>query len=461
MVGEVIKKSPKDTFDTWYPLAVIYYNEHGNLLVPRNYVTKNGEYLGNWIIYMRYLYNSKNSIISLEKVKKLEAIGMIWQVNDYRWNLAFNKIKAYYDTFNSLDIPPEYNNGEGKKLTHWLKEQRNIYYSRNRSKKDLEKIIKLESIGLICHHKDELWDNMYLTALIYYKEHKNLLVPINYETKDNKKLGIWVRNQRKAYFEGILSSNRINLLEQIDMVWDVYETRWNLMYKEAINYYKKYHTLNLSKDFKSPETTRQELQIWLSNQKRYYNKNKILSKSQREKLEKIDINHDYSEDTWQFMYNLAYNYYLENNHLLIPRKYKINGYNLGLWLETRHCEYQNGTLSSEKIRKLEAIGIIWTPRKNLSDIYEYLDINHPEIDKKLNRDVLRRISLTELIAKINYLKDVYNLPPIDNTGHLLKIFSMSSIALKEQYGLSLEEMINKYNIQKSNETLLKKFKTLN
>lgn len=454
MVGEITRKNPKDSFDTWYPLAVTYYNDHGNLLVPRNYVTKDGKALGNWIIYMRYLHNSKDNIISLEKAKKLEDIGMIWQINDYRWDLMFNKVKAYHDTFYSLDIPPEYNNGEGKILTHWLKNQRNIYYSRNRSKKDLEKIIKLESIGLICHHKDELWDTMYALALIYYKEHKNLLVPIYYETEDNKKLGIWIRNQRKAYFEGTLPLRKINLLENIGMVWDVYATHWNLMYKEALNYYKKYHTLIFSKDFKSSKTTKRELQIWLSSQRKYYNQNRILSKSQREKLEKIDITHDYANDNWRFMYNLAYSYYLENNHLLIPRKYKINGYNLGLWLEARRQDYRDGVLSPEKIQKLEAIGIVWTPRKNLKDIYEYLSTNHPEIDKKLNRDILRRICLTELIAKINYLQSL-NTPPIDNTGHLLKIFSMSSIALKEQYGLSLEEMINVYNPKESKEAIPK------
>lgn len=80
-------------WNEWYSLAHNYYIHHGNLLVPRNFKTKNGYTydecgynLGKWIATQRVAYkninvkkeNRKNSYLELtsEKIKLLENIGM-------------------------------------------------------------------------------------------------------------------------------------------------------------------------------------------------------------------------------------------------------------------------------------------------------------------------------------------------------------------------------------------------
>ena len=68
--------------------------------------------------------------------------------------------------------------------------------------------------------------------------------------------------------------------------------------------------------------------------------------------------------------------------------------------------------------------------------------NH-NIDLKINDKIIERISKIELISKINYL-EANNLELVDNTGKLIDIFSMSSIDIQDNYGISLETIIDTY-----------------
>lgn len=66
------------TFDEWYELAKLYYEAHGNLLVPVSYVSPDGSHLGGWISRIRNAYIYTGSL-SIEQVHMLEKIGMVWQ----------------------------------------------------------------------------------------------------------------------------------------------------------------------------------------------------------------------------------------------------------------------------------------------------------------------------------------------------------------------------------------------
>ena len=93
MIEENIRNNPKDDFDTWYKIAKDYYNEHGNLLVPHDYKDKDGKQLGKWLSSIRIKYHSKTLRISRQKVDKLNQIGMIWNVLDYKWNAKYEEVK--------------------------------------------------------------------------------------------------------------------------------------------------------------------------------------------------------------------------------------------------------------------------------------------------------------------------------------------------------------------------------
>ena len=46
------------------------------------------------------------------------------------------------------------------------------------------------------------------------------------------------------------------------------------------------------------------------------------------------------EQQWMLKYNLAKQYYEQNNNLLIPRRFVINGVNLGDWIQKQRKQYK-------------------------------------------------------------------------------------------------------------------------
>ena len=72
-----------EQWNIMYELAKTYYETYGNLLIPQRFKTtngidydENGLFLGKWISKQRQNY--KKDILSEERIKKLELIGMVW-----------------------------------------------------------------------------------------------------------------------------------------------------------------------------------------------------------------------------------------------------------------------------------------------------------------------------------------------------------------------------------------------
>mgnify|MGYP003301803040 CR=1 FL=1 len=71
---------------------------------------------------------------------------------------------------------------------------------------------------------------------------------------------------------------------------------------------------------------------------------------------------------WEFYYEAAKQFYKENGHLNIPKKYvSANGLSLGLWLMTQRRIYAGkivGSLNETQIDKLNEIGMVWEDGSN-------------------------------------------------------------------------------------------------
>ena len=170
---------------------------------------------------------------------------------------------------------------------------------------------------------------------------------------------------------------------------------------------------------------------------------------------------------WNEWYYYAEIYYKHHKNLNMSQNFKTDdGYNyaedgkiaLGMWVYNQKRHYENKTLSNDKIKLLEKIGMVWSIEKNYRhQKYHGLNFskicNDYKIDIEKNYNVLNSISLQELTVKIEYLKSK-NIPLYNKKGILHEIFNMSSMDIKEKYGISLEEMINIYKIK--NNRILRK-----
>ena len=374
-----LKEKTEMTWDDWYKLAEEYFKEHGDLNVPNKCITNNGEKLGKWLSIQRQAYKNRNLPLHYSKSK----IGILTD----------------------------------------------------------EKIIKLESIGMVWNSFDFRWNEMYKLAKKYYVKYGNLYISNNYVTDDGEKLGIWISNQRVAYKKGKLSDKQILMLETIGMVWDKYDDYWNKMFLLAQEYYNVNNNLRISQHYVAKG---ENLGQWISDLRRKY-KNGKLSSERIALLESIGMIWDATIDydlQWDKNFEAAQKYYKKNGDLKVPFDYVTSdGINLGTWVLNNRKNYKNGKISSKRIILLESIGMIWNVKQNKSDIEDLC--KNIGIDTKKNKSVIKHISSTEFKVKMNFLEEKgYSI--VDENGLLHEIFSMSSMNMKLKYGVSLEDLVNMY-----------------
>ena len=204
----------------WYQFyneAVRYYNEHGDINIPTDYITKDGLKLGRWLLYQRYNY--RNGILSESKAKYLENLNINWDTVDANWYIKYNLLKDYFNKNGNINIPHNYKCKDGYALGKWLCQQRTAY---NKKKLRKDKIKALEELNIIWDVRKEKWDFFYYKLEEYYNEHGNIEIPASYVTEDDIKLGRWLSIQKRAY-KGLISSrldkNQTMLLNDLNIEW--------------------------------------------------------------------------------------------------------------------------------------------------------------------------------------------------------------------------------------------------
>jgi len=141
-------------------------------------------------------------------------------MDNRQWKDMFEIAKQYYKENGNLLVPGKYVNADNIKIGYWIGRQRKDYKANILSK---EKILLLEEIGMVWLVYDYEWMKNYSLAVAYYEEIGNLVISIDYKTKDGVPLGGWIKHQRKRYKENKISEREISLLNKIGMVWKIRE----------------------------------------------------------------------------------------------------------------------------------------------------------------------------------------------------------------------------------------------
>ena len=339
-----------------YPKAMAFFEEHGHLDIPANYVTSDGVKLGVWYRLIKNSY--RDGILSEDKRQSLEDIGMQWtSVKTRTWMQYYELAKRYYEEHDNLDVHLKYIAEDGKNLGVWISSQR---YSKKRGKLTKEQVDLLEQIGMSWHQFSNKWQVGYGYAAQYYHETGNVNAAVDYINAEGFKLGGWLSNQRNKYKNGKLKPSQIKLLEQLGISWIQADDFWRQGYNEAAKYYNENNNLFTNTSYITD--TGFKLGNWIANQRVRYKANR-LTKEQIRLLEKIGMCWNANEEKWKAAYGQAVTFFNEHGHLNIKNDYVTPaGIHLGEWLASNRMSYRKGKLEENKADLLEAIGIVWNPK---------------------------------------------------------------------------------------------------
>jgi hypothetical protein len=224
-IGMVWENMKEHAWNRSFHLAKAYYEKNGNLNIPAAYVTENGIKLGRWIHNLRLYRRSETwkTYLTEERIKALDAIGMVWEYADYVWEKNYNAACAYHRDHGNLDVPVKYVTEDGVALGQWLAYLRR-QYKENHLNICLSEFQQkqLNKIGMFWGSAYEAqWNASFAEAEKYFHEHGDLDVPASYVSETGMKLGRWVSNQRVRKEKLTLAQK--HKLESIGMIWRKYK----------------------------------------------------------------------------------------------------------------------------------------------------------------------------------------------------------------------------------------------
>lgn len=222
------------------------------------------------------------------------------------------------------------------------------------------------------HREKLLFEIMYyIMGLKYMDRKKFLYIPEEYVTDGGYPLGrIWAE-LKEAYNQNQLAEEEIRFLLKLRMqLTDSPQKKleiWLNRADEAEEYYKVYGTLSM------PNTTLFHDGVsmfqWVHQQKKLYKRGE-LSSYQIVRLEDMGMQWIKLKKVtgWNEGYSYAEQYFEENGHLFVPKKYVTSdGFTLGKWIweqRDRYLGLSSYEISDDRIDMLEEIGMFWEDLKN-------------------------------------------------------------------------------------------------
>lgn len=329
-------------------LAVSYYREHGE----ENKIVNTSFNIIDRTVDCKELFESlEHSLVS-------------------SWDMYYEEARTYFKEHGDLNIPHRYITESGIALGSWIQTQRAVRRGRAPGNLTDDQIIKLDSIGMIWDNVNELrWEEGFRHAKEYYEKYGDLDVKVQYVCDDGYRLGSWIANNRTWYSNNsvanILTSERVKRLEEIGMFWNKSNTVWEMYYNEAVKYSQIHGNLKVAAEYVSESGLK--LGSWINRQKQLRNsKDNSLTAEQKERLDMIGmIWENKYEMQWNISYDAACKYYKENGNLNVPTSYKTeDGISLGRWVRKQREKHRSGSLTQDKIKRLDSIKMRWSKAVN-------------------------------------------------------------------------------------------------
>ncbi len=344
-------------FEIYFAEAKKYYDEHGDLLVPGQYVTENGIELGKWIYGMRESKRfDRESKLTDEQRELLESIGMDWEYSKAQiWENCFEALKKWKAENPGKTIPDDVMTPYGKSLRVWQKTQINMYRSGTLS---AEKTEKLQTIGVPLD-PSEKWLKAYHEVERLYNENHHLNISPSY-IFEGIRLASWLKTQLNAYngrSKRKLTDEQRTLLEKVGIAHyqTVNDRRWYEAYLALCECAEQYPTFELPVDLKAPNGIL--LNRWVNAQRKKYKAGQ-LTEDRIGLLEKIGFL--WKNDQFERSYSHAEKYYKEHGDLNVRYDYvDADGFLLGEWIKGVRARKKAGRVAEYQIKKLDSIGMIW------------------------------------------------------------------------------------------------------
>ena len=218
-IGMVWKLENRYSWDDWIQKATAYYEQYGDLAVPKSYITEDGFALGNWIGETRKKF-SKDKLRDFQ-IEQLDKIGMIWSFGTRRsFSEWYKDALDYYFENGDLLVTTFYTTENGDRLGQWISIQRAKHAGREGlcplTEKEIALLDTIDMVWDIRDVRDSQWDLIYHDVLCYKETFGKLpLWPMNIKASNGVLMPRWISYQRKMLQNDKLPDEKVKKLSLI------------------------------------------------------------------------------------------------------------------------------------------------------------------------------------------------------------------------------------------------------
>jgi HKD family nuclease len=358
----------------------IFKEKYKSVIIPKDYVNR-GSY--TWYLNQKALYREER--IPEEHLEKLLKNGFNFASGhdirfDKIWEESYLELKEYFVKFKNSDVPRKKDSKDPLyKLSNFVAMQRHYKkYDDNRMSeykiKKLEEIDFSWELGYKRNSQISKDDDQWFINLTIYSEFKKKYnrEPKQKRNTDEYKIARWRNDQTVNRKRGLLSQDRIELLESENIIWDLEEHEFKIKLNKLLDYKNEFGNFNVPLSYKTDG-------IALGNFI-YSLKNRGTRKEYKEILEGIGVDGiilrsevDRTDKKYRKL-TLVWKNNFEKLKALKEKGENINQINqdyqedkkFGTWVSSQKRRYTFDNLNDEQIQLLENLGLKFS-KENSTD----------------------------------------------------------------------------------------------
>jgi hypothetical protein len=313
-----------------------YVTMQGHARVRDDYVADGGYKLGKWVGKQRTKWDSLDD----EQRQRLLALpGWVLDARAALWEDSFCALTKFALEKGHTN-PPRSLVLDGIALETWVRRQR-----RNWDSLSDDQRLRLEQLpAWTLNVLDAKWDIGFGHLQKYVEEHANAQVPQSYAI-EGYALGKWVSVQRRTW-DTLTEDRRERLRKLPGWTLDARGSWWS----EGFGYLERFVAQNGTAQMSQDQVFDGfKLGSWVSNQKARWHS---LGDERRQQLQSLpDWNLDARSAHWDQGFSLLEDYAAQHGHTRVPQTSVVDGYKLGVWLNTQRTNWS--TLPDEKKQRLQ------------------------------------------------------------------------------------------------------------
>lgn len=243
---------------------------------------------------------------------------------------------------------------------------------------------------------DKAFEKGFQLTLEYKKKFGKPNAPQRYKTPDGYNLGEWQKTQKKNYKKGVLTQDRVRMLDEIGFEWGLtgiqLKERWDFWYALTLKYRDENDTPNAPTKYTTPDGYK--LGNWQVRQRESYSKKNLsldrvkrlegicfvwskrreqreLSQKSKKRPEDIGFVRKKHDERFEKGFQKTLDFKKQHGNPNAPLKYKTHdGFRLGRWQSDQNKNYYKENISQERIKRLEEIGFIWRRQITNEELFE-------------------------------------------------------------------------------------------